>query len=205
MTQVQPTCDMHIKLLMLGDSGVGKTCLFLRYCNDSFSPSMTSTIGIDFNNKKINLDGKNVKLQVWDTAGAERFRTMTAAYYRGAHGIVLVYDVTDRRTFQSIRNWVYQIHQHVDVHVIKMLVGNKCDMLDERVVNTHEGEKLAREFNMGFWETSAKNNLNVEESFHSIAKRVKDRIIIDGGGTDSTRGKIKLNTVSQALGRGNCC
>jgi Ras-related protein Rab-8A len=199
-----PTYDMQIKLLMIGDSGVGKTCLLLRYANDSFSPTFITTIGIDFKIKNIEIDNKRVKLQIWDTAGQERFRTITTSYFRGAQGIVLVYDVTDRRSFESIRNWISQIQQHADVHVNKILVGNKCDMLDEKVVSTEEGKKLAEEFNMEFWEASAKNDVNVEQSFHSIAKSVKDRIIADGG-VGPTGGKsVTLNSNKPAVKKG-CC
>jgi len=195
---------MQIKLLMIGDSGVGKTCLLLRYANDSFSPTFITTIGIDFKIKNIEIEDKRVKLQIWDTAGQERFRTITTSYFRGAQGIVLVYDVTDRRSFESIRNWISQIQQHADVHVNKILVGNKCDMLDEKVVSTEEGAKLASEFGMEFWETSAKNDVNVEQSFHSIAKSVKDRLIADGG-TGPTGGKnVKLSAQPSGTKKG-CC
>ena len=108
------TFDLQIKLLMIGDSGVGKTCLLLRYANDSFSPTFITTIGIDFKIKQIHLDGKDIKLQIWDTAGQERFRTITTSYFRGAQGILLVYDVTDRGSFENIRNWVSQI-QHTPI------------------------------------------------------------------------------------------
>jgi Ras-related protein Rab-8A len=195
---------MQIKLLMIGDSGVGKTCLLLRYANDSFSPTFITTIGIDFKIKNIEIDQKRVKLQIWDTAGQERFRTITTSYFRGAQGIVLVYDVTDRRSFESIRNWINQIQQHADVHVNKILVGNKCDMLDEKVVSTEEGKKLAEEFNMMFWETSAKNDVNVEQSFHSIAKSVKDRIIADGGAGPTGGKSVTLNSSKPATKKG-CC
>ena len=174
--------DMQMKLLMIGDSGVGKTCLLLRYANDSFSPTFITTIGIDFKIKNIDIDGKRVKLQIWDTAGQERFRTITTSYFRGAQGILLLYDVTDRRSFESIRNWVSQIQQHADVNVNKILVGNKCDMLDEKVVSTEEGQKLAREFGMDFFECSAKNNINVEPAFVGLGRAIKDRIIREGGG-----------------------
>ena len=123
--------------------GVGKTCLLLRYANESFSPTFITTIGIDFKIKNIALGGKRIKLQIWDTAGQERFRTITTSYFRGAQGILLVYDVTDRQTFLSIRNWVQQIQVHADVNVNKVLIGNKCDM-EDRSVDTEEGAALAQ-------------------------------------------------------------
>lgn len=196
---------MQIKLLMIGDSGVGKTCLLLRYANDSFSPTFITTIGIDFKIKNVDIEGKRVKLQIWDTAGQERFRTITTSYFRGAQGIVLVYDVTDRRSFESIRNWISQIQQHADVHVNKILVGNKCDMLDEKVVSTEEGQKLAKEFGMEFWEASAKNCVNVEQSFLSIAKSVKDRLVADGGGGPTGGKGVRLNAQQAGGNRRGCC
>merc|ERR1711862_1047001 len=203
MSQAAPY-DMQVKLLMMGDSGVGKTCLLLRYANDSFSPTFITTIGIDFKIKNVDIDGTRIKLQIWDTAGHERFRTITTSYFRGAQGIGLVYDVTDRRSFESIRNWISQIQQHADVHVNKILVGNKCDMLDEKVVSTDEGAKLAKEFGMEFWETSAKNDVNVEQSFHSIAKNVKERLIADGG-AGPTGGKVKIGAPAPYSNKGGCC
>jgi Ras-related protein Rab-8A len=160
--------------------GVGKTCLLLRYANDSFSPTFITTIGIDFKIKNIQLDGKRIKLQIWDTAGQERFRTITTSYFRGAQGILLVYDVTDRSTFMSIRNWISQIQMHADVNVNKILIGNKCDMAD-RVVTTEEGEALAREYNIHFYETSAKLDIKVEKAFMTIATDLKNRLLVDGG------------------------
>jgi len=204
-SHVSAPYDMQIKLLMIGDSGVGKTCLLLRYANDSFSPTFITTIGIDFKIKNIDIEGKRVKLQIWDTAGQERFRTITTSYFRGAQGIVLVYDVTDRRSFESIRNWISQIQQHADVHVNKILVGNKCDMLDEKVVSSEEGQKLATEFGMEFWEDSAKNNVNVEESFLSIAKSVKDRLVADGGAGPTGGKGVRLNAQKGSGSKSGCC
>mmetsp|Transcript_14655 Transcript_14655/g.20919 ORF Transcript_14655/g.20919 Transcript_14655/m.20919 type:complete len:206 (+) Transcript_14655:145-762(+) len=205
MSHISAPYDVQIKLLMIGDSGVGKTCLLLRYANDSFSPTFITTIGIDFKIKNIDIDDKRVKLQIWDTAGQERFRTITTSYFRGAQGIVLVYDVTDRRSFESIRNWISQIQQHADVHVNKILVGNKCDMLDEKVVSSEEGQKLAKEFGMEFWESSAKNNVNVEQGFLSIARSVKDRLVADGGAGPTGGKGVKLNAQQAGGAKRGCC
>jgi len=201
--------DMQIKLLMIGDSGVGKTCLLLRYANDSFSPTFITTIGIDFKIKNIPLEGKRIKLQIWDTAGQERFRTITTSYFRGAQGILLVYDVTDRQTFMSIRNWVSQIQMHADMHVNKILIGNKCDMTDLRTVSHDEGEALAKEYNIHFFETSAKQDINVEKAFVTIATDVKNRLIADGDrGPNAVNSNAKLNSPQNPRDgkkSGGCC
>ncbi|CAD7695945.1 unnamed protein product, partial [Ostreobium quekettii] len=156
--------DHLINLLLIGDSGVGKSCLLLRFSDDTFTTSFITTIGIDFKIKSIRLDDKLVKLQVWDTAGQERFRTITSAYYRGAKGILLVYDVADEGSFKNVRNWMHNIEQHASEKVSKILVGNKSDMgKASRAVSYGAGEQLAREYGIPFFETSAKTGSNVEE------------------------------------------
>ncbi|PAN27678.1 hypothetical protein GQ55_5G099400 [Panicum hallii var. hallii] len=169
--------DYLIKLLLIGDSGVGKSCLLLRFSDGSFTTSFITTIGIDFKIRTVELDGKRVKLQIWDTAGQERFRTITTAYYRGAMGILLVYDVTDESSFNNIRNWIRNIEQHASDNVNKVLVGNKADMDEsKRAVPTAKGQALADEYGIKFFETSAKTNLNVEQVFFSIARDIKQRL-----------------------------
>jgi len=172
--------DYLIKLLLIGDSGVGKSCLLLRFSDDSFTPSFITTIGIDFKIRTIELDGKRIKLQIWDTAGQERFRTITTAYYRGAMGILLVYDVTDAKSFDNIRNWIRNIEQHATENVNRILIGNKCDMVDKKAVDTPRGQSLADEYGIKFLETSAKNNINVEEAFITLARDIKKRLIDNG-------------------------
>eukprot|EP00276_Gloeochaete_wittrockiana_P005754 CAMPEP_0184660138 /NCGR_PEP_ID=MMETSP0308-20130426/32593_1 /TAXON_ID=38269 /ORGANISM="Gloeochaete witrockiana, Strain SAG 46.84" /LENGTH=214 /DNA_ID=CAMNT_0027100501 /DNA_START=107 /DNA_END=751 /DNA_ORIENTATION=+ len=181
--------DYLIKLLLIGDSGVGKSCLLLRFSDDAFTPSFITTIGIDFKIRTIELDGKKIKLQIWDTAGQERFRTITTAYYRGAMGILLVYDVTDEKSFSNIRNWIRNIEQHATESVSKMLIGNKCDMAEKRVVTPEQGQSLADEYHIPFMETSAKNSINVEKAFFTLASIIKKRIIDNNetaGTPDST-------------------
>ncbi|KAB1994514.1 hypothetical protein ES319_D13G104200v1 [Gossypium barbadense] len=146
--------DYLIKLLLIGDSGVGKSCLLLRFSDGSFTTSFITTIGIDFKIRTIELDGKRIKLQIWDTAGQERFRTITTAYYRGAMGILLVYDVTDESSFNNIRNWIRNIEQHASDNVNKVLVGNKADMDEsKRAIPTSKGQALADEYGIKFFET----------------------------------------------------
>jgi len=169
--------DYLIKLLLIGDSGVGKSCLLLRFCEDSFTPSFITTIGIDFKIRTVEIDGKKIKLQIWDTAGQERFRTITTAYYRGAMGILLVYDVTDEKSFMSIRNWIANVEQFAQDSVNRILLGNKCDMTTKKVIDYAAGKALADEFGIRFLETSAKNSTNVDEAFISLARDIKKRAI----------------------------
>merc|ERR1711907_545291 len=171
----KPQYDYLIKLLLIGDSGVGKSCLLCRYSEDIFNNKFITTIGIDFKIRTIELDGKKIKLQIWDTAGQERFRTITQAYYRGAMGILLVYDVTDDKSYNNIRTWMRNIEQHANEQVVKILLGNKCDMPDKKMVTYEQGADLAKEFSIQFYETSAKTNVNVEEAFTAIARAIKDK------------------------------
>ncbi|EFN59509.1 hypothetical protein CHLNCDRAFT_33935 [Chlorella variabilis] len=201
--------DYLIKLLLIGDSGVGKSCLLLRFAEDSFTSSFITTIGIDFKIKKVLIDGKWVKLQIWDTAGQERFRTITSAYYRGAMGILLVYDVTDEASFTNIRNWMKNIEQHASDNV---LVGNKSDMDEsKRAVAYSRGQALADEFRMQFFETSAKNNTNVDEVFQSVARdimlRLKDTQPDAGSGAGSGP-SLRVGAGQRkavASSKGGCC
>ncbi|KAG8180493.1 hypothetical protein JTE90_007451 [Oedothorax gibbosus] len=170
------TYDYLFKLLLIGDSGVGKTCILFRFSEDTFNSTFISTIGIDFKIKTIELDGKKIKLQIWDTAGQERFRTITTAYYRGAMGIMLVYDVTNERSFENIKNWIRNIEEHASTDVEKMILGNKCDVNDRRQVSKERGEQLAIEYGIRFNETSAKNSINVQEAFLSLARDIKTKM-----------------------------
>ncbi|XP_023674724.1 ras-related protein Rab-8A-like isoform X1 [Paramormyrops kingsleyae] len=167
------TYDYLFKLLLIGDSGVGKTCVLFRFSEDAFNSTFISTIGIDFKIRTIELDGKKIKLQIWDTAGQERFRTITTAYYRGAMGIMLVYDITNEKSFDNIKNWIRNIEEHASADVEKMVLGNKCDVNDKRQVSRDQGDKLALEYGIKFMETSAKANINVENAFLTLARDIK--------------------------------
>jgi len=164
--------DLLFKLLLIGDSGVGKTCILFRFSDDSFNASFISTIGIDFKIKTIELDGRKIKLQIWDTAGQERFHTITTSYYRGAMGIMLVYDVTQARSFENINKWLRNIDDHASDDVVKMLIGNKCDMENQRCITRARGEALAREHAIPFFETSAKDNQNIEKAFFEVTRLI---------------------------------
>jgi len=206
-----PHYDFLIKLLLIGDSGVGKSCLLLRFCDDRWTPSFITTIGIDFKIRTIELDGKRIKLQIWDTAGQERFRTITTAYYRGAMGILLVYDVTDERSFNNIRNWHANVGQHASEGVNKILIGNKSDWTDKRAVTEEQGRALAEELEMKFMETSAKANEGVEEAFFALAGDCKARLIdsqaesaASQGGPSNADGSVKVNQPATSASTG-CC
>jgi len=168
--------DYLFKLLLIGDSGVGKSCLLLRFADDTYTESYISTIGVDFKIRTVELDGKTCKLQIWDTAGQERFRTITSSYYRGAHGIIIVYDVTDNESFNNVRQWLYEIDRYASEDVNKLLVGNKCDLKEKKVVDHEAGERFASSVGMKFLETSAKNSHNVEQAFLTMATEIKRRI-----------------------------
>ncbi|XP_058419584.1 ras-related protein Rab-8A isoform X2 [Diceros bicornis minor] len=170
------TYDYLFKLLLIGDSGVGKTCVLFRFSEDAFNSTFISTIGIDFKIRTIELDGKRIKLQIWDTAGQERFRTITTAYYRGAMGIMLVYDITNEKSFDNIRNWIRNIEEHASADVEKMILGNKCDVNNKRQVSKERGEKLALDYGIKFMETSAKANINVENAFFTLARDIKAKM-----------------------------
>ncbi|XP_061462855.1 nuclear pore membrane glycoprotein 210-like isoform X2 [Rhineura floridana] len=164
--------DHLFKLLLIGDSGVGKTCLIIRFAEDNFSGTYISTIGIDFKIRTVEIEGKRIKLQVWDTAGQERFKTITTAYYRGAMGIILVYDITDEKSFENIQNWMKSIKENASAGVERLLLGNKCDIESKRKVPRDRAEKLSKEHGIRFFETSAKSSVNVEEAFSTLARDI---------------------------------
>ncbi|KAF2086567.1 NCA2-domain-containing protein [Saccharata proteae CBS 121410] len=180
----------------------------MRWAEDSFTPSFITTIGIDFKIRTIELDGKRVKLQIWDTAGQERFRTITTAYYRGAMGILLVYDVTDERSFNNIRTWFSNVEQHATEGVNKILIGNKCDWEEKRAVSTEQGQALADELGIPFLEVSAKSNINVDKAFYSLAADIKKRIIDTARSDPTPAQNVAIGDQSGGMGSGmggKCC
>uniref|UniRef100_A0A3B3QQZ3 small monomeric GTPase n=1 Tax=Paramormyrops kingsleyae TaxID=1676925 RepID=A0A3B3QQZ3_9TELE len=175
--------DLAFKVMLVGDSGVGKTCLLVRFKDGAFlAGSFISTVGIDFRNKVLNIDGMKVKLQIWDTAGQERFRSVTHAYYRDAHALLLLYDVTNKTSFDNIQAWLTEIHEYTQQDVVLMLLGNK-------------------DFGVPFMETSAKSGLNVELAFTAVAKELKHRSM-----KDPNEPKFKLQDyVNKEMQTSGCC
>ncbi|XP_024314880.1 ras-related protein RABD1 isoform X2 [Brachypodium distachyon] len=182
--------DYLFKLLLIGDSSVGKSCLLLRFADDAYVDTYISTIGVDFKIRTVELDGKSVKLQIWDTAGQERFRTITSSYYRGAHGIIIVYDVTDMESFNNVKQWLSEIDRYASDSVCKLLVGNKCDLVDSKVVDTEEAKALADSLGMTFLETSAKESINVEKAFLTMSSEIKKRLVFAEGWTCTNKADI---------------
>lgn len=159
-----------LKILLIGESAVGKSCLLLRYTEDIYHDSGMATIGVDFKTKYVDIDGKRAKLQIYDTSGQEKFRAITKAYYRGAHGVLVVFDVSRRDTFNLTKFWLDSIRDSADVlspTVDVVLIGNKCDL--ERFVSEDEAEELASQYKIRYFETSAKDNTNVSEAFNYLA------------------------------------
>ncbi|XP_019673300.2 ras-related protein Rab-3D isoform X1 [Felis catus] len=168
--------DYMFKLLLIGNSSVGKTSFLFRYADDSFTPAFVSTVGIDFKVKTVYRHDKRIKLQIWDTAGQERYRTITTAYYRGAMGFLLMYDVANQESFTAVQDWATQIKTYSWDNAQVILVGNKCDLEDERVVPTEDGRRLADDLGFEFFEASAKENINVKQVFERLVDVICGRL-----------------------------
>ena len=166
--------DTVYKVLLLGDSSVGKTCFLLRYCDRTFQEAHLSTIGLDYRLKTMTLENnKNIKLQIWDTAGQDRFRALTKNYYKGANGIILIYDISATQTFENVKIWINNIKEEANPYVIIYLVGNKIDLPPEsRTITEEEGKKMANEYKLLFKEASAKLGTNVNEIFQELVEKI---------------------------------
>ncbi|XP_068559837.1 ras-related protein Rab-3C isoform X1 [Cebidichthys violaceus] len=168
--------DYMFKLLIIGNSSVGKTSFLFRYADDAFTSAFVSTVGIDFKVKTVYKNDKRIKLQIWDTAGQERYRTITTAYYRGAMGFILMYDITNEESFGAVQDWSTQIKTYSWDNAQVVLAGNKCDMEEERVVSVDSGRLLAEQLGFEFFETSAKDNVNVKQTFERLVDLICDKM-----------------------------
>ncbi|KAK0458579.1 ras family-domain-containing protein [Desarmillaria tabescens] len=160
--------DYLFKVVLIGDSGVGKSNLLSRFTRNEFNLESKSTIGVEFATRSINVDGKTVKAQIWDTAGQERYRAITSAYYRGAVGALLVYDIAKHATYVNVTRWLKELRDHADSNIVIMLVGNKSDLKHLRAVPTDEAKAFSVENGLSFIETSALDASNVESAFQTI-------------------------------------
>ncbi|TYG82160.1 hypothetical protein ES288_D01G065300v1 [Gossypium darwinii] len=164
--------DYLFKLVLIGDSGVGKSNLLSRFTKNEFNLESKSTIGVEFATRSIRVDDKVVKAQIWDTAGQERYRAITSAYYRGAVGALLVYDVTRHITFENVERWLKELRDHTDSNIVIMLVGNKADLRHLRAVSTEEAKAFAEREKTYSMETSALESLNVENAFTEVLTQI---------------------------------
>ncbi|KAF5480590.1 hypothetical protein F2P56_001326 [Juglans regia] len=203
----QPEFDYLFKLLMIGDSGVGKSSLLLSFTSDTFE-DMSPTIGVDFKVKYVDVGGKKLKLAIWDTAGQERFRTLTSSYYRGAQGVIMVYDVTRRDTFTNLSEvWAKEVDLYsTNQDCIKMLVGNKVDKESDRVVTKKEGISFARECGCLFIECSAKTRANVQQCFEELVLKILDTPSLLAEGSKGMKKNIFKEKLPQSdASTSSCC
>ncbi|KAG7345924.1 small GTP-binding domain protein [Nitzschia inconspicua] len=191
------------KYIIIGDTGVGKSCLLLQFTDKRFQPVHDLTIGVEFGARMVTLDGdKLVKLQIWDTAGQESFRSITRSYYRGAAGALLVYDITRRDTFQHLSRWLEEARQHAQSNMVIMLIGNKNDLEHRRAVSTEEGRQFAEENGLVFLETSAKTAYNVEAAFINTAEKIHGKILSGEIDVSNESHGIKVGMAGNAGGSG---
>ncbi|KAJ8047768.1 Ras-related protein Rab-43 [Holothuria leucospilota] len=196
--------DYLFKIVLIGDAGVGKTCVVQRFKSGTFLEKQHSTIGVDFTMKTLTIDGKKVKLQVWDTAGQERFRTITQSYYRSANGVIIAYDITKKDTFSNVPRWIDDVQKYAGDNVVQILIGNKKDLENIREVDFSEAQALAAHHDMmECLETSAKDSTNIEQVFWRLGTELKRR---QTGGPlleNGTSGNISFN--SKRVDGWGCC
>lgn len=207
MSSNQSEYDYLLKYLIIGNSGVGKSCLLLRYADDVYTDKHIITIGVDFKIKTLTINGQKVKANIWDTAGQERFKNITASYYKGASGVMLVYDITDKESFNNLNSWLIEVEKNAPNNVYKILVGNKSDLNDKRQVSTDEGKEFADTYHMKFLETSAKNAANVEEAFTTMTKEIIAIKKKSKGSEDKKKDNVIALSSTQNIGqnKGGCC
>jgi small GTP-binding protein len=167
-----PKSDYLLKVITVGESGTGKSCLIRRYVENTFDDSFCPTIGVDFLFKHLTINSKSTKLQIWDTAGQERFRTIQYIYYRGAHGVLLVFDLTDFQSLERVKTWVWEVRKYAPAGIPIYLVGNKCDLQAKRVISKEDGGKIAESFGLQYFESSSKSGENVDKIFQSLASDI---------------------------------
>ncbi|KAG6582090.1 Ras-related protein RABA5d [Cucurbita argyrosperma subsp. argyrosperma] len=184
------------KIVIIGDSAVGKSNLLSRYARNEFNLHSKATIGVEFQTQVMDIDGKEVKAQIWDTAGQERFRAVTSAYYRGAVGALIVYDISRRSTFDSVGRWLDELKTHSDTTVARMLVGNKCDLENIRDVTVEEGTSLAEAEGFFFMETSALDSTNVKKAFEIVIREIYNNVSRKVLNSDTYKAELSVNRVS---------
>ena len=209
MLKLPDEYDYLFKLIIVGDTNVGKTNIMSKYIKDQFNITSKSTIGVEFGTKILEIDNKKVKAQIWDTAGQERYKSITSEYYKGAKGAFIVYDITNKSTFESVDKWIKDLNSYGDKNLTMLLIGNKSDLEDKRIINKEEGEEKAKSFELGFIETSAYNGDNIDQAFDIMLKEVLKRYIVENdvnndefeGGTGNNIELVKKNETKKK----KCC
>ncbi|KAG6581369.1 ras-related protein RABA1c-like [Cucurbita pepo subsp. pepo] len=206
--------DYLFKVVLIGDSGVGKSNLLSRFTKNEFSLESKSTIGVEFATRSLNLDGKVIKAQIWDTAGQERYRAITSAYYRGAVGALIVYDVTRHSTYENVEKWLKELRDHTDPNIVIMLVGNKSDLRHLVAVSTEDAKSFAETESLYFMETSALEAMNVDNAFaevltqiyHIVSKKAMDASDDAAASAVLAKGeKIDISKDVSEVKKGGCC
>ncbi|EDN09832.1 GTP-binding protein ypt3 [Histoplasma capsulatum] len=204
--------DFLFKVVLIGDSGVGKSNLLSRFTRNEFNLDSKSTIGVEFATRSIQVDGKTIKAQIWDTAGQERYRAITSAYYRGAVGALLVYDTTKEQTFANCERWLKELREHADKNIVIMLVGNKIDQKHVRAIKTDQGAEFAEARKLSFIETSALDATNVELAFQNILTEiyriVSSKALENGNSGQNPLGDRKVVEITKsqdADAKQKCC
>jgi Ras-related protein Rab-1A len=195
--------DYLFKLIIIGDTNTGKSCLLQRFADDLYINEFISTIGVDFKVKTITINDKMIKTQIWDTAGQDRFRSITNSYYRGAHGIIISYDITNKQSFVNIERWMRNVKDLVSDNAVKILIGTKSDLEEKRKVSKKELEDLANELDMKYIETSAKDNKNVDELFIIICKEILNNMTEKLENLRERKIFIETHLLKQK--KNNCC
>ena len=206
------------KYIIIGDSSVGKSNILLKYAHNQFKPEYQLTIGVEFGAKNIDINGKTYRIQIWDTAGQENFRSITRAYYKNSVCALVVYDVTNKESFDNVKSWIEDCKSQSPKTILMVLVGNKIDLDSDRAVSYEEGEEFAKVNNMPFFETSAKTGANIENIFVKSAEMIAQKIndgyyditsdacgIKVGINDTTTMGGLSNNVVANNNGRGKCC
>ncbi|KNB46831.1 RAS-like protein [Blastocystis sp. subtype 4] len=164
--------DYLYKIVLIGDSNVGKTNILSRFTKDEFSLDSKATVGVEFSSKCVKINNSIIKAQIWDTAGQERYRSITSAYYRGAVGALMVYDITSRSSFENVEGWLSELRQHSEGDMVVILIGNKCDLANQRCISTEEAIAYAEKHNMAFIETSAYDKTGIDAAFTTVLKEI---------------------------------
>ncbi|KAG5856558.1 ras-related protein Rab-25-like [Anguilla rostrata] len=189
---LEDTYNFVFKVVLIGESGVGKSNLLSRFTKNEFNHDSRTTIGVEFSTRTVQLDSATIKAQIWDTAGLERYRAITSAYYRGAVGALLVYDIAKQLTYESVEGWLKELYDHADPNIVVMLVGNKSDLTSLRSVPVTEAKEFAEKKSLLFMETSALESTNVEAAFNSVLAEIHKRV----SGKQVTRGSFSAGALS---------